>query len=264
MRITERSWTRYLDKLRKVNKAAADKMLAFMDKHRDAGGLWDDPEIRRMILDYAYGLTTQYGEAAAELACEMYDQMGVLQEAINPPAEPAPTATYSEVAKAVNGTLKSDNMDIVANAVERLVKLSEVDTVMNNALRDGAEWAWIPHGDTCAFCIMLASRGWQTASKDAIKDGHAEHVHANCDCTYAVRFDSRTNVQGYDPKKYLRFYEGEGIDKDILDDTIDKYGWSYEYNLHAMERQIYKDNREKINARKRAEYAARKEREANQ
>ncbi|MBR4692904.1 MAG: hypothetical protein IKP17_09110 [Oscillospiraceae bacterium] len=38
----------------------------------------------------------------------------------------------------------------------------------------------MPSGDTCAFCITLASRGWQKAGREAIKGGHAEHIHNNC------------------------------------------------------------------------------------
>ena len=262
MNISEKSWERYIERLRKVNKTAAEKMLDFLHLNRDDDGLWNSYEARQLILEYAYSLSTQYGEAAAELACEMYDQMGELSGVDLPSAEPAATATFQETAKAVNGALKSDNADIVASAVERLVKLSEVDTVLNNALRDGAEWAWIPHGDTCAYCIMLASQGWQPASRDAIRNGHAEHIHANCDCTYAVRFDDRTDVQGYKPKKYLKMYNGETIDKDIREDILEKYGrWSTDAKMNAMRRQVYRDNKDAINARKRAEYALRKERE---
>ena len=54
---------------------------------------------------------------------------------------------------------------------------------------------------------MLASRGWQHISDRALKNGHAEHIHAHCDCQYAVRFDNNTEVEGYDPDKYLEMYE---------------------------------------------------------
>lgn len=48
-------------------------------------------------------------------------------------------------------------------------------------------------------------------SKKALKNGHAEHIHPNCDCTYAVRFDGKSNVEGYDPEKYLdMYYEADG------------------------------------------------------
>ena len=88
------------------------------------------------------------------------------------------------------------------------------DTTLKNAERDGAQFAWVPHGDTCAFCIALASRGWQYKSKKAMRNGHAEHIHAHCDCEYAVRFDGKSTVAGYDPDKYLEeYYDANG---DIL------------------------------------------------
>lgn len=43
-------------------------------------------------------------------------------------------------------------------------------------------------------------------SKKALKGGHAEHIHSNCDCQYTIRHDSRTTVAGYDPDKYLSMY----------------------------------------------------------
>ena len=98
--------------------------------------------------------------------------------------------------------------------VSRLVKQAGADTTLKNAIRDGAEWAWVPHGDTCPFCITLASNGWQPASKKALKGDHAQHIHAHCDCEYAIRFDSSTTVAGYDPDKgyYLLLYHGIGDD----------------------------------------------------
>lgn len=255
MTISEESWIKYIDDLRKVNDEAARLMLEFMDVHRDLDGLWNSREVRQAIIQYAYGLTSKYGEAAAELACEMYDAVGVLSDVIIPAAVPAETAAYADIAKAVNGTLKqSANENMVASAVARQVKMVSVDTVMKNALRDGAEWAWIPHGDTCAFCITLASQGWQPASKKALKNGHAEHIHANCDCTYAVRFDSRTNVQGYDPDKYKRMY---------YDAPLDGQRATGKNRINAMRREFYAENKEEINAQKRSAYAKRQELEAS-
>ncbi len=154
----------------------------------------------------AFNLSTKYGEAAAAIACEMYDAVGIASGMTLPAAEPAATATYNEVAKAVQGTMKTGNAQTIAGSVSRLVKMAGVDTTMQNAIRDGAEWAWIPRGETCAFCIALASRGWQRASKKVLKGGHAEHIHANCDCTFAIRHDSSSNVAGYEPDKYLDMY----------------------------------------------------------
>ena len=247
MTITEDSWKKYIADLRKVNNAAADRMLEFMTKNQLN---WDDKEARRLLLDYAFGVSEKYGTAAAELACEMYDEMAALSGAFLPAAEPAAVATYGEVAKAVNGVMKySQNLEMRAAAVARQVKMAGVDTTMQNALRDGAEWAWIPSGDTCAFCFTLASRGWQRASKKAVKDGHAEHIHANCDCTYAIRFNQNTDVQGYDPDKYLKMYQ-------------DAPGSKPKDKINAMRREFYAENKEEINEQKRSAYEKRKEREA--
>jgi len=222
-----------------MSDIAADKMAK-----RLAGIDFDaiSPELRKEIIDYAYAVVNKYGEGSSSLVCEYYDALSDLSDVYVPPAVPA-EPDYGDIAKAVNGTLKHRNIDLVANAIGRQVKLVGVDTLAKNAIRDGAEWAWIPSGDTCAFCIMLASRGWQRASKKALRHGHAEHVHANCDCTYAVRFDSNTDVEGYDPQKYLDMYYGKTLDQDIVEAVDDKYGYSSpETRLIAMRRQLERNN----------------------
>lgn len=161
----------------------------------------------KALLDYAYALSQHYGQAIGALACQMYEATAAAQNVIVPTAEIAPLPEYGEVAKAIHGTIKQSRMKVPAT-MARLVKQVGADTTLKNAERDGAQFAWIPHGDTCAFCITLASRGWQYMSKKALKNGHAEHIHANCDCEYAVRFDGKSSVSGYDPDKYLRVYEG--------------------------------------------------------
>lgn len=242
MIITDATWTtQYIGRLRTVNEKAADKMRKYLEKHMIVT-LQD----WNALIDYAYSVSTAYGEVAGTIAAEFYDSVAAASGVNIAAAVPAQTATYQEVAKAVRGTGKTGNMEMVSGAVARLVKMAGVDTTMQNALRDGAEWAWIPRGDTCIFCLTLASRGWQRASKKALKNGHAEHIHANCDCTYAVRFDSDTNVEGYDPGIFQEmYYEAEGRKPD------DK--------INSLRREYYAENKDKINAQKRANYKARKE-----
>ena len=138
------------------------------------------------------------------------------------------------------GVIREDPANL-PGGVSRLVKRAGADTTLRNAVRDGAEFAWIPHGDSCPFCITLASNGWQKAGKKALKGGHAEHIHAHCDCEYAVRFHSGTTVAGYDPDKYYRQYREAGGD------------------INAMRRIDYAARKDAINAQKRAAYAARKD-----
>ena len=237
MYISTKDWRAYIDRLAAINDKAAGQMRKFVQTR----GFGDT----QALIDYAYALATKYGEASAALSAEMYDAIAALEKAFVAAAVPAETASYGTVAKTVRAVAdESQNADKMANTVARLVKQAGADTTLQNALRDGAEFAWIPAGDTCAFCITLASRGWQRASRNAVKNGHAEHIHANCDCTYAVRFNETTSVRGYDPDAYLEAYE-------------DASGGTPQDKINAMRRAQYARNKDAINAQKRAAYAAR-------
>jgi hypothetical protein len=231
MQITAKTWNEYITRLSRLNQKAGQLMRQYIDTH----GTGDADA----LITYAAALVTKYGEGSAELACQMYDALAEAANAGVPAAEPAEPADYGEVARMVNAT-KNQNPANLPNGVSRLVKRAGADTTLKNAARDGAEWAWVPHGDTCPFCITLASNGWQKASSKVLKGGHAEHIHANCDCEFAIRFDHNTTLAGYDPEKYLKQYRDAGGD------------------INKMRRVNYAANRERINAQKRAAYAARK------
>ena len=231
MQITTRTWNNYIARLSRLNEAAGQKMREYIRLH--------GTENTEQLISYAYAVITRYGEGSAELACQMYDALAEAEGVLLPAAEPAATASYGEVARMVHAT-KDQNPENLPSGVSRLVKRAGADTTLHNAVRDGAQWAWVPHGDTCPFCITLASNGWQKASQKLLKGGHAEHIHANCDCEFAVRFRSDTTVAGYDPDKYYRQYREAGGD------------------INKMRRIDYAANRERINAQKRAAYAARK------
>lgn len=197
MKVNQADWNKYVQKLSSISKEAGDQLQAWIDLH----GMSDMVD----LINYAYALSEKYGSAAAALAAEMYDAIARLSNVSVPAAEVANTATYGEVAKAMYGTVKQNKR--LSDTIQRLVKQSSADTMRNNAIRDGAEWAWIPSGDTCAFCITLASRGWQKASKKVLKGDHCDHIHAHCDCQFMVRFDSNTEVAGYDPEEYKKMYD---------------------------------------------------------
>ena len=231
MQITEKAWLEYITKMSQISQKAADLMQSWVQKN----GLEND----KALLDYAYALSQHYGQAIGALSCQMYEATAAAQGVIVPTAEVADIPDYGEVAKAVKGT-KKQSPNNIPGTLARLVKQVGADTTLKNAERDGAQFAWVPHGDTCAFCITLASRGWQYMSKKAMRNGHAEHIHAHCDCEYAVRFDGKSTVAGYDPDKYLEeYYDANG-------------------DINEMRRKRYAQNKDVINARKRELYASKK------
>lgn len=251
MTFPENGWQKYINMLSAINNTAAKKFTAYLDTHETDSRLG-----RQAAIDYAYAIATQYGESAAAAACEMYDAVAEASGKTLPAAEPAPTAPYSDVAKAVNGLKKQDaSNEMIGDSIGRLVKRAGADTTLKNAKRDGAEFAWIPHGDTCAFCIMLASNGWQRASKKTIKGDHAEHIHQHCNCEFAIRFDGKSTVAGYDPDKYKEMW-----------DNADGSKWQDKLRnmRHDNYQNYYAKNREDILAHKREKYASIKQSRAEE
>lgn len=242
MDISKKVWKRYINGLAKVDNLAKDKMMKYIESHdvnTEAG--------REALIAYAYGISTKYGEAAAEFACQMYDSEAELEGYFLPPSEPAETATYDEVAKAVYGTLKyALQAEMVGTAVGRLVKQAGQDTTLKNAIRDKAYYAWIPSGDTCAFCLSIAAEGWQRATAQALAGGHADHIHGNCDCAYGIKHDEKMRYSSYNAEQYEK----------ILDNAE---GDDLEEKLNSIRRANYARNKKEINEQKRIAYGKRVE-----
>lgn len=241
MDISTKTWSNYRDKQKEIRTKAASLMAEWIEQN----GI----DNRDAMLSYANSLVNRYGSAAGAYACELYDELATAQGRTVPSAVPANISSFGEIAKAINGCLKqsADGM-LISSVVERLTKQVDADTMLKNAVRDGAEWAWVPHSGTCAFCITLASRGWQRASKNVVKGGHAQHIHANCDCEFVVRFDGKSKVNGYDPEKYYNTY-------------INAADGGGNARINALRREYYKTHKEEINAQKRAAYELRNNKE---
>ena len=242
MKLSRKDWNKYVTRLSAINKTAGKKMQAWIDINGT-----DNVEA---LVDMAYMLVTRYGEAASAAACEMYDEIAQIQRALVPPAEPKATQHINYVNRAIRDTLDRAPSTI-PSAVSEMVKRTGAETTLKNAKRDGAYFAWVPNGDTCAFCITLASNGWRKASKKTINGDHAEHIHKNCDCEFAISFNGPADIEGYDPDRYLQQYENAE-------------GRSWKDKVNSMRRADYAENKDEINAQKRAAYAARNEGKADE
>ena len=240
MNISGAAFSKFAKRLSKIRTAAADDILSYINKTGIEKFVLAGYDMTSFI-DYAYGVATKYGEAAGAVSAELYDAIAQLSGVSVPPAEIAPTPSYGEISKTVYGVRKqSRNPNMLADAIGRQVKKVGAETTLRNAKRDNAQYAWIPQGDTCAFCIMVASNGWQHSNYTV------DHLHANCDCEYCVRFDSRTKVGNYDPQKYKEMYDNAE-------------GSNYEEKLNSMRREAYAQNKDDINAQKRSAYEKRQE-----
>lgn len=245
MVISSKQWKKY----QKAMAGLSTRATAEMKKWIEARGGYQMIQFEDAIA-YAYALSKRYGEASAALSALMYDSIADLSGAAVPAAVVAETATLGEVSKSIYGASAfSQNDDYISSVVGRLVKQAGADTTLQNARRDGAEFAWISTGDSCAFCELLSSNGWQHASADTIKGNHAEHIHANCDCQFMVRFDSDTSIAGYHPNEDL-YYEVEGS--------------TMEEKANTLRRARYAREKDEINEQKRIAYAKRTDNESEE
>ena len=273
MYISTKDWKAYISKLRKLNDEAAQKIVLYVQQHGFAN---TDALIR-----YCYSVVEKYGTGSAALSAAMYDATALMQGAAVPAAEMASLASYGDVAKTVHGVLKtSSNVDELAGAVTRWVKKAGCDTTLQNAVRDscsndlystgrkkygkkkntGAQFAWVPMGDTCAFCLALAANGWQYQTSGAAAE-HAEHIHSNCDCTYAVRFNENSGIEGYDPDAIADQIWNDVVEQGATDgykDLDSFYHGAFNSDvINAVRRQNYARNKEEINEQKRSAYEKR-------
>ena len=272
MYISTKDWKAYIDKLRALNDEAAQKIIRYVQLHGFA-----DTEA---LIRYCYAVVEKYGTGSAALSAAMYDATALMQGAAVPAAELASVASYGDVAKTVHGVLKtSSNVDELAGAVVRWVKKAGCDTTLQNAVRDsrsndlyttgrkkygkkkntGAQFAWIPSGDTCAFCLALAANGWQWQTRQGAAS-HAEHIHSNCDCTYAVRFGNVGGIEGYDPDEITAQISADLRAQGMNADPDDYYHGTFNSDvINAIRRQNYAENKEELNAQKSSAYEKRQE-----
>ncbi|WP_270207987.1 hypothetical protein [Eggerthella lenta] len=210
-----------------VSRQAADavrNLESFM-AGLDFSGSYDEKKAaRNAVVERMQMLVARYGDAAAALAADFYNEIAEAAGASVADAVLAEAAADASVAGSVRYSARklfgreADEdafRKACAAALSRFVKKAANDTMSKNAVRDGrkgAKFARVPQGaETCMFCVMLASRGFVYASREAA--GEFDHFHDNCDCKVIVGFGDDAGVEGYDPGAlYDRWAESDHYD----------------------------------------------------
>lgn len=207
------NYTKALDKLSAdaQRRLAAD--LAKIDFAGDAATV-RDAVIARMEL-----YCGPYTDMAAILAAEFYD--GLREQAtgakLGAYAESGrePIATERAVRGIMQDVVEGKAAEVVVgkltSRVDYEVKRAAGECVYRNGKRDPLKpkYARVPSGgETCRFCIMLASRGFVYHNAEAA--GENGHYHANCDCRVVPGFAGETTVPGYDPDLYYDMWKHPG------------------------------------------------------
>lgn len=106
---------------------------------------------------------------------------------------------------------------------DEMVRQFGRDAVQESAKANKRMYARIPSGETCSWCLMLASRGFAYHSEAAA--GKMAKFHGSCDCEI-VPDDGRV-PDGYDPdalyERYQSVHQTGDTDKDVARKLRAKY-----------------------------------------
>lgn len=212
MVLTRQALSEYDARIQKLGDAAYDtvyrRVTQFMKRFPGASV----ERVRDFTIESVSYAVSVYGDAASTCAADLYDEMAEASGAKLPPAilDTSDVSGYIEkevryqAGKYIAGKGEEFASAVAAKATDQVSRRAN-ETMRRNAKRDGLRYARVPMGgETCTFCIMLASRGF--VYKSAKTAGEGNHFHAHCRCKVVPQFDKRgrgTKVEGYDPDELL-------------------------------------------------------------
>lgn len=174
------------------------------------------PEASRdALLEFLPTLTAKYGDVAASLAADWYEESRAASGDVGrfraSTAPTVPTGAVEAKVRYLAGHLWSpapnEMLGGLMVAADKYVKQPGRDTVAINAKREGVGWARVPTGaKTCSWCMVLASRDAAYSSKRSA-GGDGRRFHGDCDCV-ATRISKASDYpSGYLPDDYQAMYE---------------------------------------------------------
>lgn len=172
-------------------------------------------DCRAIVVEALRMVLPGFTDASAQASADFYDAVRELQvgEAMGATAVSGydPDATEGAVRAFVQDIVDGKPVEQfnrkVADRVDYEIKRAANVSAAENAARDPLRprYARVPTGaETCAFCLMLASRGFVYTSAEA-----ASHAHPSCDCRVIPGFPGM-EVEGYDPDAlYSDYLDGK-------------------------------------------------------
>lgn len=168
---------------------------------------WDGEDfdaLRTAAIAVIESILGAYTDLSAARAAESYDAMRAAQAVGGSYAAVADSRRNPGATQGALYAITKAFEDSKSEARFRADVLDRVDTEMrraanqciaHNAARDpkNPRYARVPVGETCGFCLMLASFGYQYTSEES-----ASHSHRKCNCRVVPSFGD-AEVSGYDP-----------------------------------------------------------------
>lgn len=200
-----------MELVRQVNLALAELSKAAQAEFIDGFGSIN-PRMQHQrtafVREWFPELIHQYGVVTAAIGADVFEAEA-RELGLRPATEVAPGVNAERAAARLGAELATTTtLSTSLQLVDELVKQPYRSTFQDSAIASGAGWARVPVGDTCNFCILLASRGGVYSSKDvAIFGFKGKKYHGDCDCQPVLVRSPDDYPAGYDPDAMYEKYK---------------------------------------------------------
>lgn len=204
--------------LLQVNGLRADTDTVVAKATRALNRFWASLDLSRpesardALLQFIPELVATYGKVAATVAAAWYEEVRAENVSGRFTATLASTAPVEQIQKGIRyqaGHLFTDDPVFMLATLGGLVQRHVADTgratIQANAYRDPSRprYARVPSGKCCAFCSLLAGRGFVYRSPQTAGELNKFHNHDRC--VVAASWD-RSGISGYDQTHYESLY----------------------------------------------------------
>lgn len=240
MEITKAYLDAYRSQLSTLGDAASEFVQSYIDTVMLQNPGMSVAECRELAKEAINEALYIFGDQAAALACDLYDEVGA-NEGFKEAAQMVDGIDRDQMDRKVRwlaGKLREGDKAGFTGSVTDLtrfyVKRQAYENIVQNCIRNDVRFARVPSGiETCAFCFMLSGRGF-VYSSELTAEGGLHGMHNNCDCIVVPGVKGVTRIDGYNPEEMYKRWKmcedaigGEKAIRAAWDSLDDKKRASY-------------------------------------
>ena len=217
--VTQNLLQQYRREVESASNDAKNYLTAMCEAYIEVNPNATVAEMRKFAIETLQDGLNMYGDEAKVIANDFFDRLA--QDANSKATAEMFDSTDADIveqkvryyAKSLADGDTSKFIKDVSDLTGFYVKREAFCNMAKNCNKAGIRYARVPSGrETCAFCFMLASRGFvYWSEKEAGADGHEYHPH--CDCIIVPGFHADTGIsadaqiEGYEPTKMYERYK---------------------------------------------------------
>lgn len=199
-KIEEAALSAYEKKLSAVSNASGEAFKHLVEAQRKPG--MSDKELKSVIYHAANDAINTFADASGKVSCNFFEDH--IKDCKPTEIPPVPKYIKNRMYEHIEQYAKSHDlgddefMRLLAEDVGCEVYHHANRTTKHNAAKNSVRYARVPFGNSCAFCLMLSTRGFVYLSRTSAGEDKG-HYHAHCHCKI-VASKKGTTIDGYDPE----------------------------------------------------------------